>query len=269
MRSERTVEGYRTILEHGDVDSFHRLLRMVGPYVNLEPLRSGWRLGQARVWECIVSQVCVSGSALGMERLTAEPERFKEFKQATSLPALALGSFRASHLAAVLRRFKATRFHNQAAKRLLKVIRTPTVVQGDRCVLMGQVPRTDDYRTIREALLASCPIFKLKSASDFMISTGLCHDVVALDTRVVGVLQRNFGFNLEAAVVQGRPELYLSVEQALREVCDEAGESLARLDRILFQFSGGSTLEFVVERMVQGFEGQTRRRSGGGAVPRS
>ena len=249
MRSERTVEGYRTILEQGDVDSLHRLLRMVGPYVKLEPLRPGRRLGQARVWERVVSQVCVSGSALGMERLAAEPERFKEFRQATSLPALARRSFRANHIAAVLRRFKATRFHNQAAKRLLKVIRTPTVVQGDRCVLMSQAPRTDDYRAIREALLACCPIFKLKSASDFMISTGLCHDVVALDARVVGVLQRYFDFNHQASAVQGRPELYFSVEQALREVCNEAGESLARLDRVLFQFSGISTLEFVIERM--------------------
>ena len=64
-----------------------------------------------------------------------------------------------------------------------------------------QVPWTDYYRAIREALLANCPIFKLKSASDFMISSGLCYDVVALDTRVVGVLQRYFGFNHEAPAV--------------------------------------------------------------------
>ena len=252
MRTERTGKGYRTILEKGDAENIHRLLRVVGPYVKFEPLRPGRRLGQARVWERIVSQVCVSGSALGMERLAAEPGRFKEFRQATSLAALARRGHRAGHIAGVLRRFGATRFHNQAARRLLKVIRTPTVVQGDRCVLMGQVPRTDDYRAIREALLASCPIFKLKSASDFMISTGLSHDVVALDTRVVGVLRRYFGFNHEASVVQGRPALYFSVEQALREVCDEVKEPLARLDRVLFQFSGVSTLEFVIERMVRG-----------------
>lgn len=84
-----------------------------------------------------------------------------------------------------------------------------------------------------------------------MISTGLCHDVVALDTRVVGVLQRYFGFNHEASAVQGKPELYFSVEQALREVCNEVKEPLARLDRVLFQFSGVSTLEFVIERMVR------------------
>jgi len=66
---------------------------------------------------------------------------------------------------------------------------------------------------------------------------------------VVGVLQRYFGFNRKASAVQGKPELYFSVEQALREVCEEVGEPLARLNRVLFQFSRVSTLEFVLERM--------------------
>lgn len=116
---------------------------------------------------------------------------------------------------------------------------------------MRQVPRTNDYRVIRGALLQSCPIFKLKSASDFMISTGLSHDVIALDTRVVGVLRRYFGFNHEASTVQGRPSLYFSVEQALRETCQEAGRTLALLDRILFRYRGVSTLEFVIEHVAQ------------------
>jgi len=250
MKSDQTIEDYRTILEDGDVESIHRLLRLVGPHVNLEPLRPNRRLGQAKVWERIVSQVCVSGSAMGMERLAAEPARHKTFRQAISLPILAGKSYRTNHIAAVLRRFKVTRFHTQAAKRLRRVIKIPSVVKGDRCVLMRQVPQTDDYRVIREALMTSCPIFKLKSASDFMISTGLCHDVVALDTRVVGVLRQYFGFNHEAKAVQGRPALYFSVEQALREVCEEVGQPLALLDRILFRFSGISTLEFVIQHMA-------------------
>lgn len=45
------------------------------------------------------------------------------------------------------------------------------------------------------------------------------------------------------------------MEQALREVCDEAKEPLARLDRVMFQFSGVNTLEFVIERKVRGSGG--------------
>jgi len=56
MKSARTSEGHRTILDKHDVDSIRRLLPLIGPYVDLEPLRPGRRLGQAKVWERIFSQ---------------------------------------------------------------------------------------------------------------------------------------------------------------------------------------------------------------------
>jgi thermostable 8-oxoguanine DNA glycosylase len=70
--------------------------------------------------------------------------------------------------------------------------------------------------------------------------------VIALDVRVVGALKKYFEFNLEAAPVQARRDVYLSVEGALRGTCAEAGKPLALLDQALFQLSGMSELDFVV-----------------------
>lgn len=95
--------------------------------------------------------------------------------------------------------------------------------------------------------MARCPAFKRKSASDFMITTGLSHDVIALDVRVVGALKKYVGYETPVGRVQGSRKIYLSVEQALREVCEEAGTTLARLDRTLFQFTSMSAIKYVME----------------------
>lgn len=61
----------------------------------------------------------------------ADPSRHREFSQETALRTLAKKKYKTGHIAAVLRRFGATRFHNQAAGRLRQVFKTPTVVIGD------------------------------------------------------------------------------------------------------------------------------------------
>jgi hypothetical protein len=54
---------------------------------------------------------------------------------------------------------------------------------------------------IRDALMVRCPVFKVKSASDLMIEMGLSHNVIARDVRLVGALQRYFGYNLSVSRV--------------------------------------------------------------------
>jgi thermostable 8-oxoguanine DNA glycosylase len=92
-----------------------------------------------------------------------------------------------------------------------------------------------------------CPTFKRKSVSDYMITAGISHDVIALDVRVVGALKRYLGYETPVSRVQGSKKIYLSVEEALRDVCEEDRTTLARLDRTLFQFTGMSALRYVIE----------------------
>jgi thermostable 8-oxoguanine DNA glycosylase len=99
----------------------------------------------------------------------------------------------------------------------------------------------------RDELIRRNPIFRLKSTSDFMISVGLSHDVIALDTRVIGIFQDYFEYNVSAGRIQSDLEMYLSLEATLREFCGEQGVSLALLDRLLFKFSDLNAVELVVK----------------------
>jgi thermostable 8-oxoguanine DNA glycosylase len=80
-----------------------------------------------------------------------------------------------------------------------------------------------------------------------MICVGLSHDVIALDTRVVGVFQEHFGYEVSPGRIQSNRDLYLSLEATLREFCSGQGVSLALLDRLLFRFSDLRAIELVVK----------------------
>jgi len=158
--SDREVE---TIVEQDERVLLHRLLVAVEPHVDLPPLRHGRLLPGPRVWARLVSQVCVMGSSRGMERLQRNGE-LPAFRRAASLPELK--KHRRNHLAKVLAEYSATRFPNQAAKKLRQVIDLPTAVEGDRCVLLAGLGRLEGADTIRDTLMGRCPIFKLKSARE-------------------------------------------------------------------------------------------------------
>lgn len=237
-----------TTVTPSDLERIGHILKVFGPHVRLEPLEGYTSMSSSRVWHALVSQFCVMGSARGMENLARDPAGLAKFHAATDLPALAKKRFDVDHLADVLRSFSATRFPKRAATGLKAVIDSPTSVRDGECVILAGLTYEQPAMTVRDTLIARCPAFKLKSASDFMITTGLSQDVVALDTRVVGALRKYLGFNLKVGAVQNRREVYLSVESALRDACEGHGAKLGRLDRVLFQFSGISALDFALRQ---------------------
>jgi thermostable 8-oxoguanine DNA glycosylase len=79
-----------------------------------------------------------------------------------------------------------------------------------------------------------------------MITLGLSHDVIALDQRVVGLLNTHLGYNLKFSKLQANCSIYLSVEDCLRCVCKEANITLGQLDRTLFSFAGLSAVEYLI-----------------------
>lgn len=84
------------------------------------------------------------------------------------------------------------------------------------------------------------------SQSPYLNKPESSHDVIALDTRIVGIFKKYFGYNLNARQVQSNRAIYVSLEAALREFCREKQVSLAFLDRLLFNFSDLSIIELVV-----------------------
>lgn len=235
--SERAESMLRHVIE-----ALASSVEMPGPTEN----RSG------DLWNRLVSQVCVMGGARGMEELAkAENEAdFIAFNKATSLQRWSKEGFDVAYMAAVLRNAGACRFHAKTAKKLREMVDTPTIVQGTRVVLLKGLSASMPRDELRIELMGRCPLFRLKSASDFMISTHLSQDVIALDTRVVGVFRDYLAFPLTAPQVQGNDAVYLSVESALRTVCQNAGITLARLDRLLFQLAGVSVIEFFLKKAL-------------------
>ena len=80
---------------------------------------------------------------------------------------------------------------------------------------------------LREEMVIRSQIFRLKSASDFMITVGLSHDVIALDTRVVGVFQKDFDYNFAAERIQSQRDLYLSLEGSIARILRSSEYSIS------------------------------------------
>jgi thermostable 8-oxoguanine DNA glycosylase len=247
---------YQTQISDADRQVLGRIVAIFGPLVRLEPIGRYLTMTQEDVWLDIVGQVCVMGSARHWERLNSNLSRIAEFKQAVSLQSLDRQQDPLSHLAETLRSFSATRFYNKSAERLVEVLKSPDAFRDGKLELLEGLSHKDNPGQTRDALMERCTIFRLKSASDFMISVGLSHDVIALDTRIVGMLQDHLGYNFTAAQMQSSPELYLSLESALREFCYEQDVSLAQLDRLLFRFSQMSAIDLVAKHpeLLRSFE---------------
>jgi len=201
------------------------------------------------LWIEIVIQFCVMGGARMVENLINDSSKYSEFKNEIGLNNLSSfkKSDRIGHIANILKTFKATRFHSQQAKKIDALFNNPKVIKDGRIVLLGGLSHTQPFNEIRDKLIDRNPYFKLKSASDFMIKVGLSHDVIALDTRIVGVLNNYFGLNLNVNRVQSNKIAYESIERLFRDACKKIKIPLAHLDRILFKFSGKNAIAFILE----------------------
>lgn len=230
-------------------ESKRKLLHLIdklGAHTVTPPLGEWKKLTDEALWSHIVSQVCVMGSARPMEKLRDRGQR-AAFDAALSLKTLASKPNKRAYIEGQLAKFKATRFKNKAAHRLTAAAATPSIVKSTRVVLFADLPR-GGADVIREELLRrSATLFKRKSVSDLMISVGLSHDVIALDQRVVGLLNARLGYNRKFSSLQASRSIYLSVEECLRGLSKEAKITLGTLDRMLFNFAGLTAVQYLME----------------------
>lgn len=243
-----SINGTRidTVISDADEQLLTKSLELFSPFVTLSKVGRYLRMGREEVWQHLVSQVCVMGSARHMERLQTDLGVKKDFEKAISLRTTERQKRPKNYIRNVLKKYAATRFPDRSAKSLKSLLKTNTVFDGRGVTLFRGLSHKDNPIRLRHELTQRCPIFRLKSASDFMIEVGLSHDVIALDTRVVGVLQKYFGYNMSPSQIQGSERLYNSLEEAFRQICSRHGFSLAILDRVLFRYSVVSAFELMV-----------------------
>lgn len=223
------------------------LITKLAPHTRTPALGRWKAISNEELWFHIVSQVCVMGSAVPMEKLEHKGN-LPEFEAALSLKTLSTTTQdKAIYIEGQLVKFKATRFMKKAANRLADAVVNPKIVNGTRVVLLDGLPHGDADAVREELLKRSTGLFKRKSVSDLMITLGLSHDVIALDQRVVGVLNARLGYNRKFSSLQASRSVYLSVEDCLRSVCKDANVSLGNLDRMLFCFAGLTAIEYLME----------------------
>lgn len=222
------------------------IIEKLAPQTKTPKLGRWKKLSDENIWSHIVSQVCVMGSAMPMEKLRRS-DNSVAFESALSLSTLSTKRDKPRYIETQLAKFKATRFKNRAARRLAAAFANPSIIQEDRVVLLKGLPHGDPHAIREELLRRSKGLFKRKSVSDLMIAVGLSHDVIALDQRVVGLLSTYLGYNRKFSNLQSSRSIYLSVEDCLRSVCKEANVTLGNLDRMLFGFAGLTAIEYLIE----------------------
>lgn len=246
-----------TMLEFSrkDFKLLQKIKKYLARHINKEELPElGYysSLNDEKLWLIILSQFCVMGGAGMYLNLKMNEQKLSEFQddmRLDKLLSLRKGkelSYVTEHVSKTLS--KATRFHDKQANKIVELLTNQKVIKRRRIVLLHNLShKKNSYEDIRSKLIERMhPYFKLKSASDFMIKTGLSNDVIALDTRIVGILREHFNLRVSVNQVQNNKKIYIFVEQSLRDACKRLHLSLACLDRALFKFSGTTAVDFIL-----------------------
>jgi len=192
------IKKYNVTLSDNDGKLLHKITKFLVGKVELPKLGHYRSMSDEDIWLKIVIQLCVMGGTRMIDDLINEPSRYSEFKREIELKKLLSikKSDRLNHIENTLKNFKATRFHQKQAEKLNEILDRPKIVQKGRVVLLEGLSYTQPFDEIRDELMERNPYFKLKSASDFMIEVGLSQDVIALDTRITGILEKHFYLNV-------------------------------------------------------------------------
>lgn len=241
MQVVKTSDGYVATLTAADAALIDRVVDPLLPFARFDSLGQYRRMTAEDFWRKLVGQVCVMGAARHWEKAMTD----KETMALLRYDAVRAKRDPVAYLAKVLEEKGATRFHPNAAKKLAGALMNRSFFASGKLVAFDSLPHKHGADAVRNALMDKWVGFGMKSASDFMITVGLSDDVLALDSRIVGFLNRHCQFKPKAGALQSNPARYRAVEQTLRAYARNKGISLAKLDRTLFQFSVRSVVDFI------------------------
>lgn len=238
MQIRRSGKQTITTLSQADVHLLDRLVDGLAPLVRLDQLGKYAEMSADELWMTLLGQLCVRGASGHWEKASKDPRTGKLL----GYRVVSKQKNVSAYLTNTLRQLAATRFHGKVAADLEKILISDQVFNGGAVILFNGLSHGSERDVIRDELRKRCNVFGLKSASDFMISVGLSHDVIALDARVLGMFRSYCGLQTSVGRVQTNEEMYLSVESELRRYCSKKGISLAALDRLIYQYAGQSVV---------------------------
>jgi thermostable 8-oxoguanine DNA glycosylase len=240
---KKAAENWTIEFGRSDLVRCRKVITAFGPVVDVRA-RGWWKhASDQQLWEIFVGEFAVRGGVRLIERLEKDKKRRKQYRALISLRSLVTARTRSSRLHRAMR--MATRFWPDASKRFSNCLRNPSVVKGPKFVLLENLPAGGDDLELRELIMKRCPELGRKGASDFLIGVGAARNLVAIDTRIIGCLEKYFSAGPEIKSTRSSKAGYLALESALRKVAQANHIPLARLDRIIFQASGMSAFEFL------------------------
>jgi hypothetical protein len=141
MKTTVTRGAVRTVLPKPDEDVLAKIVTKLGPFAPPPRLGTYRSMNDAETWLRIVSQVCVMGSSRGMAAIIGHRGLRADFVSAIA-PRRLLAARRPAHaLAAVLKDFRANRFATKSATTLITALRTESVFDGRRFILLEDLPK--------------------------------------------------------------------------------------------------------------------------------
>lgn len=227
-----------------DLIKFEKIVNQLESKVKLVKKDNFRKLDNNQLWETIVCQICVMGSSRNWEKLK-KSDKYKEFAEKIKLTTIAKQNDK-NYLQGIFKEYKPTRFPKKSAEKLNKILDNKGIVNNFKVVILDGLDSSMDYNEIRNSLMERNPFFKMKSASDFMIELGLSDDVIAIDTRIIGILRKHFSYNLDLGKVQSNKQIYLSLEETLRSMCKKMKIQLGLLDRMLYKYANMDVISFLL-----------------------
>ncbi|MFW6100113.1 MAG: hypothetical protein ACOC90_01905 [Bacteroidota bacterium] len=238
-----------TYLSREDIHKITKIAKYLIDRIQVPQLGIYNEISQEELWFDLILKICAVGGGDMLYELKKDESRLQEFRERISLSTLLTkGELLQEYIAGILKEYKATRFYNKQASKIVNLLSNPKVIHRGNFVLLNDIDHHAlSYKKIRNLLMTRNPYFKLKSASEYMIDVGLSIDVIGLNTQVTDMLREHYELQVDRHKLQNTKYLYESVEEGLRRGCEQVGIPLAYLDRMLTHFSEKDAISFLLE----------------------
>lgn len=224
MLPETVVSGLKKVVLETIESTRHRF-----------PKRDAWRsLDDDGIWKHIVYQVSVVGSSSSYERLVQSPQA----QDGLRYDRLRAGSPESARQIHKILRDHGVRY---ASADILKCPKTKALGRN-----LGFLNRFSGGPTAYAKLLSTLPeeerisrvirdlsYIKQKGARDLLAELGLATNIIALDSRILGIL-RSLGANVPQSTPTDPSEYGEIQSELLERVCKPLGITGVELDRVLY-----------------------------------
>ena len=214
------------------------------------PRKDFWRsLDDNEIWLHVVKQVIVVGASRPAKKLDEKPGLKEEINYHRLT---ALIDEHEDEVEDIIRKVLlnvGARFYRNKARALTWNLRVLKMKEGSPRLLLVKLSEMKEEMDRVRYLVKNFKYIKRKGARDLLIELGLAQNVIALDQRIINILEK-LDINFDKKFVR-KDDLYCEVEKELiSKICKPLGLSGAQFDRMLYQ-NYDSILSFIEEQLKQ------------------